>query len=151
MRTPPYKTGGSNDYKAFIAEGDRALGPGRRHIVRLARLDALFGGARGPIRFVKVDVEGHELSVIRGGLETIRRWKPALLIEVSRNPDDPSSTGHELFRILALEGYEPYLCRDGTLVPRVMGDRSVNYFLLTREHLGRLQGVGAPRDPSPGR
>jgi FkbM family methyltransferase len=36
------------------------------------------------ISFVKVDVEGHELSVVRGGRETIQRNQPILLIEIEK-------------------------------------------------------------------
>lgn len=32
--------------------------------------------------FIKIDVEGHEESVIRGALETISKWNPILLIEI---------------------------------------------------------------------
>lgn len=34
------------------------------------------------VGFIKIDVEGHELSVIQGGAETIKRDKPHLLVEV---------------------------------------------------------------------
>ncbi|MEO8768983.1 MAG: FkbM family methyltransferase [Ferruginibacter sp.] len=34
------------------------------------------------VGFIKIDVEGHELSVLHGGRETIKRNLPALLIEI---------------------------------------------------------------------
>ena len=34
------------------------------------------------IGFVKIDVEGHELEVIRGGSETFTRFKPLILMEI---------------------------------------------------------------------
>lgn len=34
------------------------------------------------VRFIKIDVEGHELEVLQGGADTITRQKPDLLIEV---------------------------------------------------------------------
>ena len=147
MLSPPYRRGGSNYYKAFVAEGDRLSGPGRRYPVRLARMDSLLERARGPIRFVKIDVEGHELPVVRGGLEAISRWKPALLIEVSRDPDNPASSGFELFRVLHLLGYEAHRLGPAGLVRREKGDRSVNYFFLAPAHLERLMGTPAPGGP----
>jgi FkbM family methyltransferase len=33
------------------------------------------------VGFVKIDVEGHELPVLRGGIQTVRRDRPTLLIE----------------------------------------------------------------------
>lgn len=38
----------------------------------------------GPPDFIKIDTEGHEDRVIRGGLTTIREHNPRLLIEVHR-------------------------------------------------------------------
>lgn len=35
----------------------------------------------GPIDFIKIDVEGGELAVIRGGEDTIRRDRPVLIVE----------------------------------------------------------------------
>ena len=36
------------------------------------------------IRFIKIDVEGHELEVIRGAKDTIERWRPVMLIEIDQ-------------------------------------------------------------------
>lgn len=35
------------------------------------------------IDFIKIDVEGHESKTIAGGIETIRKFKPTLLVEMS--------------------------------------------------------------------
>lgn len=34
------------------------------------------------IGFIKIDVEGHELAVLRGGMDSLVRFKPLLLIEI---------------------------------------------------------------------
>ena len=43
------------------------------------------------VRFIKIDVEGHELNVLLGAQETIRRDRPRLLVEVEEriHPVDP--------------------------------------------------------------
>ncbi len=47
--------------------------------VRKARLDDILGGI--DVNFVKIDVEGAELQMLRGGLGTIRRCKPHIIFE----------------------------------------------------------------------
>jgi FkbM family methyltransferase len=34
------------------------------------------------VGFMKIDVEGHENQVLKGAIETIRRWKPVMIIEI---------------------------------------------------------------------
>jgi FkbM family methyltransferase len=43
------------------------------------RLDDLVDG--GPVALIKVDVEGHEAAVLRGGIETIKRCRPVIVAE----------------------------------------------------------------------
>lgn len=46
------------------------------------RIDDL--AADGSVGFIKIDVEGHELAVLRGGEKVIERCAPALLIEIEQ-------------------------------------------------------------------
>jgi FkbM family methyltransferase len=52
--------------------------------VRLRRLDDLCRDVIGRISFMKIDVEGHELQVLGGAGETVRRHRPNLLIEIEQ-------------------------------------------------------------------
>ena len=144
MRSPPQSGGGANLYKTFIAEGEKRDRPGRSFRVRLATLDGALPAGTPPIRFIKIDVEGHELALLRGARRLLEESRPDLLIEVSRDPDDPTSTGYELVRLLAGWGYSPYLLREGALRRRRRGDRSVNYFFLAGDHLRALRSAGFP-------
>jgi FkbM family methyltransferase len=47
--------------------------------VPIKRLDDVY---KGTASVIKLDVEGHELEVLQGGLETIRRGLPAMYIEI---------------------------------------------------------------------
>jgi FkbM family methyltransferase len=51
----------------------------RETLVETRRLDAL---SLDPVGFIKIDVEGHELSVLRGGAALIARDKPTLIVEM---------------------------------------------------------------------
>ena len=67
------------------------------------------------IGFMKIDVEGHELAVVKGARESLRRWHPTLLIEAN----DQYHPGAVLELMSYLEGldYEGYFVHDGTLNP----------------------------------
>lgn len=62
--------------------------------VKLARLDDVV--PRGlPIRFVKIDVEGAELGVLKGGLELLRRCRPYVVFEHGLGGSDHYGTRPE--------------------------------------------------------
>jgi FkbM family methyltransferase len=49
--------------------------------VNLAPLDVICRSAPGPIRFIKLDIEGGEYDALRGATETLRRHRPVLVFE----------------------------------------------------------------------
>lgn len=67
------------------------------------------------IGFIKIDVEGHELSVLHGGRETIRKNLPALLIEV----EDRHKTHavRDVPAFLKELGYSCFFILNGKLTP----------------------------------
>jgi FkbM family methyltransferase len=85
-------------------------------------LDTLDAQHLAPV-FVKIDVQGHEFSVLIGGKETLRRYEPVLLIEALR--DDPRSV-----QFTGELGYEEYYFDGGSLKPGVPRE-SPNSFLIT--------------------
>jgi len=99
---------------------------GRREVVKMVTLDELHKSlAIDHLDFVKCDVEGAELQVLQGGLETIRLHKPGFLMEVSRD------TSEGVFKILHDLGYEAFVF-DGRLIrTEKYKDREYsNYFFL---------------------
>lgn len=58
--------------KPIVERGDR---------IRMATLDECILFKNYPITFIKIDVEGYELDVIRGGETTIRSSKPLMVVE----------------------------------------------------------------------
>lgn len=135
MEVPLWAQGGENLYEArAAAPGD---GAGLRRIrVPARRLDTLLPDR--PIAFVKCDVEGHELRCLAGAVETVRRSRPAWLLEVWGDPDERASHAGRVFAALADLGYAAH-CYDGSrLEPRRPGRRSVNYWFLLPEHVRSL-------------
>ncbi|HEX6694048.1 MAG TPA: FkbM family methyltransferase [Longimicrobiales bacterium] len=88
--------GRSNWYEAAVSDdGDTT--------VLQIRLDDLY--AERPIRLMKIDAEGHDLEVLRGAAEIIRRHQPALLVEAG---------GREVVDWLESLGYDRHISAEGS-------------------------------------
>ncbi len=92
----------------LMVEGDKwgmsALGEGVGVMVKTVRLDDLLNR---PVSLMKLDVEGHELDVLRGAQGIIARDHPRLILEM--RPDMQKNGGHEpneLGEWLAANGYQ---------------------------------------------
>ncbi len=70
-------TGEGGAYLAHLTEHDTGLN------VLCVPLDAIT--LPRPVRLVKIDAEGHELSVLRGMKQLLQRDRPALIVEVSHD------------------------------------------------------------------
>jgi FkbM family methyltransferase len=68
----------------------------------LVRLDDLDLSER-PISFVKIDVEGHELQVLKGAADLIRKHRPVLLVEIEHRHS--AAPIEETFKFLEELGY----------------------------------------------
>lgn len=85
----------------------------RKIEVPVVRLDDELHGVE--VDFVKIDVEGHETAVLRGGAEMFRRWRPSILIEIEqRHLDVPIS---KLFDEIEDLGYFVYAITESGLRP----------------------------------
>ena len=74
--------------------------------VAVDTLDNYFSARRtGPIRFIKCDVEGHELEVFRGACNILRTDYPVILFECEARHFSGQSTA-EVFGFLEEIGYE---------------------------------------------
>jgi FkbM family methyltransferase len=70
------------------------------------RVDRLDDQGLDDVRFVKIDVEGHELSVLRGGEKLLQRDRPVLLVEIEQRHLGPDHTIAEIVTYLAEHGYD---------------------------------------------
>lgn len=68
------------------------------------------------LEFIKIDVEGHEISVLAGAEKTIRVSHPALLIEIEQRHNGTRLIS-EIFDAIEKLGYEGYFLVSGRLIP----------------------------------
>jgi FkbM family methyltransferase len=82
------------------------------------------------VSFIKIDVEGAELDVIRGATQTLKRFKPQLMIEFNSSVAKLSGYSlEEIFTFLKPLNYKAFLLKkNGTLEP-ADGDRLKNIYL----------------------
>jgi FkbM family methyltransferase len=141
MEVPGYR----GFYRARIAtEGEGKGDSGNRVMVGSRTMDTLFGRHPGKITFIKCDVEGHELSCIRGAARTIEKHGSRWLMEIGDNPDAPGSKGKSLLEEFGRNGYGAFWFDGASLRRRNPGDKSVNYFILKPGHLDQLRQAGLP-------
>jgi hypothetical protein len=76
-------------------------------MVRLSTLDNVVEKLElGSIGFIKIDVEGNELEVLNGGVETLTRFKPLVLMEIeSRHHQFPITRIFSKFEDIGYKGY----------------------------------------------
>jgi FkbM family methyltransferase len=80
--------------------------------VEVATLDSFqFTG----VAFLKIDVEGHEMNMLKGAVETIRRERPLVLIEIEQRHLATPITGH--FAFISALGYRGGFLDGGTFRP----------------------------------
>jgi FkbM family methyltransferase len=143
IEIPQYGWGGENLYEARVVMGRAATTGQAPHLrVSATDLDSLFKSIASRITFIKCDVEGHELECVRGAGELITASLPAWLMEISGDPDAPSSRAAETFQLMERAGYGVYWFDGIRLIARGPAEKSVNYFFLAPSHVGRLKDAG---------
>ncbi len=138
MAIPTSASGNSNYYLAHVV-GQTQNPCSNTFRAESRRLDALVDAELGPVAFLKCDVEGHEYECLLGALETIDRDSPALLIELSGDPDDPGAPAGKVKRLLESRSYSAFWFDGRAFRARQGGDKSVNYFFLKEHHLGLVR------------
>ena len=136
MEIPKHEYGGENYYMARIVSGKPSEPSSDKLEVPLRSLDSLFPGQLSDgVTFVKCDVEGHELTVLKGASRFFERVKPAMMIEVTGTAEMQDAPDNEFYSIMKAYGYVPYQFDGKHLRRRMQGQWSVNYFFLQANHL----------------
>jgi FkbM family methyltransferase len=134
MEVPKYRNGGESLYGARIVSSRPASS---RRVIPIERrtLDSMLAGSasRRTVRFIKLDTEFHELAIVCGAIDTIRRDHPVILTEWLA-ASDPANSRPKLLHMLEAEGYKAFRFVDGALVPCAPDEDCQNRFFLTQSH-----------------
>jgi FkbM family methyltransferase len=110
LRMPKGGPGYSTMESANVLEGKVDTTRVLRFQVETRRLDDY---ALTDVRFVKIDVEGHEASVLRGSRDTLQRCCPAVLVEVEERHNKGSVSA--VLRLMGEIGFDGYFLQDWQL------------------------------------
>ncbi len=104
LSVAPLGKSGHNTLGAFGY--DTALD--HREQVRAERLDDLVG-SQARVDVIKMDIEGAELAALRGATETLRKFRPALLLELAdRSLQHQGASSREVLAFLGHQGYRVF-------------------------------------------
>lgn len=117
----PFGRYGADTSRSFLAWNTHGVGSNaefRYHVDLLVDTRTLDGFCAEVdltrLDFLKIDVEGGELHVLRGGEETIGRYQPTVLAEIeARHIDRYAYTPEDVVGWLTSRGYRMYAWRGG--------------------------------------
>ncbi len=135
MAIPNYRDGGENLYESRVLDAGESAAGAVPVAIPLRRMDDELADDAGRVAFMKIDVEGHEEQALHGAPEILERSRPALLIEIMGDLDDPGASAGRVAAFLAAAGYRPFFWENGWR-PRRTGEAAVDYFFLRGEHTG---------------
>ena len=137
----PSVIAGENFFRARIISSGYSDKKYKTFKVIRKTLDSFTEIEKNNISFIKCDVEGHELEVLKGSKNTIEESKCSLLLEIN---DDPviNSKANAVVQFLTNLGYRSFWFDGVNLREYKKGDSSVNYFFLLDKHLDKLKKAG---------
>jgi FkbM family methyltransferase len=99
------KTGSLEQGSDFLG---RVYGATRQAVqVEVSTVDREVASGTPPPGFIKIDVEGHELNLLKGARETLSLHRPLIMIEVSQNVDEVgrllTELGYQLFDAMTFQ------------------------------------------------
>ncbi len=95
-----YRVSGSSGNDTMVESGTGKVSTGQ---VNITSLDSYLAKNTRPITFLKIDTEGFELQVLRGSMETLKKHRPVIYIELCADYLDSSL---ESVKLLQSSGYK---------------------------------------------
>jgi FkbM family methyltransferase len=134
MQIPVYKEGVENIYEARVVNKEKNTG----HCIDAptVTLDAFGSSIKDvPVKFIKIDVEGHEYAVIQGACNLLKKHRPILLVEIDHILTQKGEADRpNVFQILADMNYLSfYMEANGTLERYDTHSKAVDYLFIPSE------------------
>jgi FkbM family methyltransferase len=121
--------GSMNLSRQRVGDGSASLELARRRStdatldVQVTRLDAIADATFPNLKFIKCDVEGHELNVFLGGEQTLRRHRP--VVQFESTVTDPKT--QQIFQFFRGLGYSGVLLLGNRYLPYANPDAVPHY------------------------
>ena len=121
--------GSMNLSRQRVGDGSATLEVARRRStdatldVQVTRLDAIADATFPNLKFIKCDVEGHELNVFLGGEQTLRRQRP--VVQFESTVTDPRT--QQIFQFFRGLGYSGVLLLGNRYLPYANPDAVPHY------------------------
>jgi FkbM family methyltransferase len=113
---PGGKSGLHSSPGATIVEKKRDHFEGATENVEMQSMDTYCAKYDLKPDFLKIDVEGNELRVFQGGINTLKTYKPKILVEIeSRHAGEDQAV--ETFRLMESLGYTGHFIHGSALLP----------------------------------
>lgn len=129
---------GHNTFGDFAYTGVQQEGQQRARVQRLDDVVQKEGFKR--VDVIKMDAEGHELFVLQGAVETIKRFKPTLFVElVDRSLSLQGCTSDQVWDCLTNMGYRILQFDVSTGLPVVADKKSYYQENIVAIHTSRLE------------
>lgn len=100
-----------NEHDASASLGNGIAANTRDEIVLLSSLDSF---TFDEVSFVKIDVEGHEFNVLKGGSKFFQRQRPTILVEIEQRHNDRPVD--EVFDLIESWGYRGFFLKGKSLM-----------------------------------
>lgn len=75
------------------------------------------------VDLIKIDAESSEIYVLQGLLQTIKKFKPGIIVEVGDLSEAAPMSSKDIVKWLIQQGYDAYEARGGNLVPHEAKDQ----------------------------
>ena len=106
---------------ASFEDAVKSREPHQSYEVQVTTLDRYFENIAGHVGAIKIDVEGHELAVLKGGLNLLKKHKPVIVCE-SENRHITHGSVSDVLKFITDLGYEGWVIQQERLLPLALFD-----------------------------